>query len=69
MDDVKGLLESKTIWGALIAIFATISQLFGWDLGDTNGLAEQVTALVGGVVAIFGRIKAVKRIVKSTDEI
>lgn len=69
MDDVKGLLQSRTVWGALLAITATISQLFGWDLGDTNGLAEQVTALVGGAVAIFGRIKAVKRIVKSTDEI
>jgi hypothetical protein len=45
MDDVKGLLESKTIWGALIAIFATISQLFGWDLGNTDGLAEQASCV------------------------
>lgn len=67
MDDIKGLLESKTIWGALIAIFATISQLAGWDLGNTDGLAEQLTALIGGAVAIFGRIKAVKRIAKTTD--
>ena len=46
MDDVKGLLQSRTVWGALLAITATISQLFGWDLGDTNGLAEQVAALL-----------------------
>ncbi|MBT6745605.1 MAG: hypothetical protein HOB26_03545 [Flavobacteriales bacterium] len=64
MDDVKGLLQSRTVWGALLAITATISQLFGWDLGDTNGLAEQVAALAGGVIAVFGRIKAVKRIAK-----
>jgi hypothetical protein len=67
MDDVKGLLESKTIWGALIAILATISQLFGWDLGNTDGFAEQLTALIGGAIAIFGRIKAVKRIAKPKD--
>jgi hypothetical protein len=67
MDDVKGLLESKTIWGALIAIVATISQLFGWDLGNTDGLAEQLTALIGGAVAIVGRIKAVKRIASDKD--
>jgi len=64
MDDVKGLLASKTIWGALIAVLATVSQLAGWDIGDTGGLAEQIAALVGGVWAIYGRIAAVKRIAK-----
>jgi hypothetical protein len=65
MDDVKGLLQSKTIWATLIAITSTILQLTGFELvGDTNGLAEQVTALVAGIIAIYGRITAVKRIAK-----
>ena len=41
--------------------------LAGWDLGDTNGLAEQLTALVAGFIAIYGRITAVKRI-KTKDD-
>jgi|TARA_R110002012_G_scaffold274488_2_gene460791 hypothetical protein len=64
MDDVKGLLQSKTIWATLIAITSTILQLTGFELGDTNGLAEQVTALVACIIAIYGRITAVKRIAK-----
>tara|TARA_R110001606_G_scaffold273040_1_gene421575 strand:- start:413 stop:634 length:222 start_codon:yes stop_codon:yes gene_type:complete len=67
IDEVKGLLQSKTIWATLIAILATVAQLAGWDLGDTNGLAEQLTALVAGFIAIYGRITAVKRI-KTKDD-
>lgn len=62
MDDVKGVLQSKTIWGAVIAIAATGAQLAGWDIGDTGGLAEQVTAVIGGLLSIYGRLTAVKRI-------
>lgn len=69
MDEVKGLLQSKTIWATLIAILATVAQLAGWDIGDTNGLAEQITVLVAGLVAIYGRITAVKRIAKSSDAV
>lgn len=64
MDEVKGMLQSKTIWGAFIAVAATVAQMSGWDLGDTNGLAEQIVALVGAVIAIWGRVTAVKRIAK-----
>lgn len=60
--DVKGMLQSTGVWGALIAIAATVSSIAGWDIGDTNGLAEQIVAIVGGVIAIYGRITAVKRI-------
>jgi uncharacterized membrane protein len=67
MDEVKGLLQSKTIWATFIAILAAISQIAGWDLGNTDGLAEQLTTLVAGVVAIYGRVTAVKRIAKSKD--
>lgn len=62
MDDVKGMLQSKTIWGAGLAVLATIAQLAGYDLGDTNGLAEQVVAVIGGLLAIYGRVTAVTKI-------
>lgn len=59
---VKNALQSKTIWGAAIAVLAQIALLIGWDVGDTGGLAEQITALIGGLIAIYGRITAVRKI-------
>jgi len=59
MNDVKGILQSKTVWGAALAVLATLAQIAGYDLGDTNGLAEQIVAVVGGLLAIYGRITAV----------
>lgn len=63
MDEVKGMLQSKAIWGALIAVAATVAQLAGWDIGgDTEGLANEIVTIVGGLIAIWGRATAVKRI-------
>lgn len=59
MNDVKGILQSKTVWGAALAVLATLAQIAGYDLGDTNGLAEQIVAVIGGLLAIYGRITAV----------
>lgn len=60
--NTKNALQSKTVWGAAIAVIAQITMLAGWDIGDTNGLAEQITALIGGLIAIYGRITAVHKI-------
>lgn len=64
MNYVKGILQSKTVWGAGLAVLATLAQIAGYDLGDTNGLAEQIVAVVGGLLAIYGRITAVAAIGK-----
>lgn len=64
MEDVKGILQSKTVWGSAIAVLATLAQIAGYDIGDTGGLAEQVVAVIGGVIAIYGRITAVSKIGK-----
>ena len=64
MNDIKGILQSKTVWGAGLAVLATLAQIAGYDLGDTNGLAEQVVAIIGGLIAIYGRITAVAKIGK-----
>ena len=64
MNDVKGILQSKTVWGAAIAVLATLAQILGYDLGDTNGLAEQVVAVIGGLLAIYGRVTAVTKLGK-----
>lgn len=62
MNEVKGILESKSVWGALLAIAGTVASLLGYDIGDTNGLANEIVVLVGSVIAVYGRIKAVKRL-------
>ena len=64
MVDYKAALQSKTIWGTVIAIGATVAQMAGWDLGDTDGLAEQIIAVVGGLLALYGRAVASTRIIK-----
>ena len=64
MNDIKGILQSKTVWGAAIAVLATLAQILGYELGDTNGLAEQVVAVIGGLLAIYGRVTAVAKLGK-----
>ena len=64
MNEVKGILQSKTVWGAALAVVATLAQLAGYDIGDTNFLAEQIVAVIGGALAIYGRITAVTKIGK-----
>lgn len=64
MTDYKNILESKTVWGAFLAVAATLAQLAGYDLGDTNGLANELVTVAGGLLAIYGRVVAFKRIAK-----
>lgn len=63
MDDTKAWYRSKTIWGALLAIFASLANIFGVEIAGAEqaALAEHVVALVaaaGGILAIIGRVGA-----------
>jgi hypothetical protein len=67
MDEVKSIFLSRTFWGALASVAAGLLALFGYELGaaDRAGLVEAVSGLgatLGGLVAIWGRVKASKRI-------
>jgi hypothetical protein len=53
----------KTFVGALIAVAPVIASLLGYDLsanfGEEAGLAlSDIITLVGGAIAIYGRLKA-----------
>jgi hypothetical protein len=67
MDNVKNWYQSKTVWGALVAIFASLSQALGIEI-DASGqteLAENLMALagaVGGLIALYGRFSAEKKV-------
>jgi CDP-diglyceride synthetase len=63
MDDVKMWYKSKTVWGALIAILASVLQAAGVELGldDQNQLADAAVTLagaLGGLLALYGRLSA-----------
>lgn len=62
MEQTKSALTSKTVIGSVVSIIASVSLMFGFDIGDTGGLAEQISATLGGLIAIYGRVTAVKRI-------
>jgi len=60
--DTKSALTSVTIWGAVISILASIAKAAGLDIGSTDGLAESVVAVLGGLMAIYGRFRATTKI-------
>ena len=64
MDNAKGFLTSKTIWGLVITAAASV---FGYNV--PVGLETEVTTIVthgfevfGLILAAYGRVKAEKKI-------
>lgn len=62
MEESKSVWASKTVWGSLAVVAVAVAQIAGFDIGAADGWAEGIVALVGGVIAIYGRVKAVKKI-------
>lgn len=67
MQDEKHWYQSKTIWGGLVALGAALGGLFGVeiDAASNEALVAALTnaaAAIGAVVAIIGRLDAVKAI-------
>ncbi len=63
MTDSKPWYMSKTVWGALVAILASILHLGGVELGvaEQGQLLDAVMGIVGsmgGLLAVYGRIMA-----------
>lgn len=70
-NETKAWWQSKAIIGGVVSIGAVAAGLFGYDVdADTQkvivdegvAIGSAVAALVGGVMAIWGRIKATKAI-------
>lgn len=45
----------KTYIGIAITLLGVASSAFGWGLGDLAGVQDQVIALVGSLLSIYGR--------------
>jgi hypothetical protein len=63
MENSKAWYQSKTVWGGLIAIGASLLQITGNEISqsDQNALAEAIVSLagaLGGIFAIYGRLSA-----------
>jgi hypothetical protein len=67
MDDTKGIFASKTVWGGIIVVIAAIAGLFGYSITAEDqtalvGYIESAATIAGGLLVIWGRITATKRI-------
>ena len=65
MLETKPWYQSKTIWGALIAMAAPLARHVGLDLplADQAELADLMTVLAGtfgALLALYGRLTATK---------
>ena len=66
-ENSKTWLQSKTIWGALIAIAASVAGLAGVEIeaGEQAEILDGIISLVaagGGILAVIGRIAARSRL-------
>ena len=73
LNSVKTALASKTVWGGIIAVSAGLLGMLGYTIdaaaqaeiaSDAFNIYTAVVSVVGGVLAIYGRIKASKKIGK-----
>ncbi len=62
MEETKGLLLSRTTWGVAMQVVSAVSLKLGYDIGDTGGWVDLAIGVVGACLAIYGRMKAVKKI-------
>lgn len=67
MDETKPWYMSKTVWGGLIAVAAGAAGAFGYTIApdDQAQIVDAVVAVatvVGGLLAVFGRVKASKAV-------
>lgn len=60
----KDLLMSRTFWGVMISMLATILMGFKVDIGDQGQLVESIIGIVGLLFALYGRVAAVVQITK-----
>jgi hypothetical protein len=67
MDEVKTLTQSKTFWGAIVALGGSALSLGHYTLSPADAaqavdLISGLASAAGGLVAIYGRVVASKKI-------
>ncbi|HKD28494.1 MAG TPA: hypothetical protein VKC66_21650 [Xanthobacteraceae bacterium] len=67
MNEFKALTQSKTFWGAVMALCGSALTLGHYTLSPADAaqavdLLSGIAGAVGGLIAIYGRIVATKKI-------
>jgi hypothetical protein len=67
MNEFKALTESKTFWGAVVALTGSALTLGRYTLTSADAaqaidLLSGMASAVGGLLAIYGRVVATKKI-------
>lgn len=67
MMDLKDWYRSKTVWGAVVAVIASCARLVGLEIAAEDQLQAvdaltTIAAAAGGLIAIYGRVSAHKRL-------
>ncbi len=67
MDETKPLLESRTFWGAVVSLTGAALTLGHYTLTAEDAakaveLISGIASAVGGLIAIYGRVAASKKI-------
>lgn len=67
MEQTKSLLASKTVWGGILVVVGAIAGMLGYtfapeDQATVAAAIDNIVIAVGGLLAIWGRITATKRI-------
>lgn len=67
MTDYKSIFASKTVWAGIVVVLATLAQFFGYEINAADQasivvILTQAATLIGGAVAIYGRVTATKKI-------
>jgi hypothetical protein len=67
MEDDKQWYMSKTVWGALLALGASVLQFTGIQVGavDQSTIADSAVSIagaVGSLIAVYGRVTATSTI-------
>ena len=63
----KSFFQSKTIWGILLMISGYIGSKLGVDIQETDlkvalDVVFNAIEAVGAIIAVYGRVKATKKI-------
>lgn len=69
MTDEKKWYTSKGVWGGIVTVLALALTAFGYGIGadDQAALVDYLVSIggaVGGLLAIYGRVKASKKVGK-----